>query len=112
MCAERITLNAVDEKLAFILSYFGSPKFDYRSLYSLFVMDEVYRNVLHFSKQIVETCIQQTRNYSFYNHSSLVHVLRVKPYMVNIPISSSLNSVAFSPQANYTDRATAACWRS
>jgi hypothetical protein len=22
------------------------------------------------------------------------------------------NSVAFSPQANYTDRATAACWRS
>jgi hypothetical protein len=23
-----------------------------------------------------------------------------------------LNSVAFSPQANYTDRATAACWRS
>jgi hypothetical protein len=23
-----------------------------------------------------------------------------------------LNSVAFSPQANYTDPATAACWRS
>jgi hypothetical protein len=23
-----------------------------------------------------------------------------------------LNSEAFSPQANYTDRATAACWRS
>jgi hypothetical protein len=23
-----------------------------------------------------------------------------------------LNSMAFSPQANYTDRATAACWRS
>jgi hypothetical protein len=22
------------------------------------------------------------------------------------------NSMAFSPQANYTDRATAACWRS
>jgi hypothetical protein len=25
---------------------------------------------------------------------------------------TKLNSVAFSPQANYTDRATAACWRS
>jgi hypothetical protein len=25
---------------------------------------------------------------------------------------TKLNSVAFSSQANYTDRATAACWRS
>jgi hypothetical protein len=25
---------------------------------------------------------------------------------------TKLNSVVFSPQANYTDRATAACWRS
>jgi hypothetical protein len=27
-------------------------------------------------------------------------------------LKKKLNSVAFSPQANYTDRATAACWRS
>jgi hypothetical protein len=27
-------------------------------------------------------------------------------------LADSIDSVAFSPQANYTDRATAACWRS
>jgi hypothetical protein len=35
---------------------------------------------------------------------------------VNFPVfrrsKLKLNSVAFSPQANYIDRATAACWRS
>jgi hypothetical protein len=32
--------------------------------------------------------------------------------IINIKTKTKLNSVAFSPQANYTDRVTAACRRS
>jgi hypothetical protein len=33
-------------------------------------------------------------------------------YLNQMSYTKLKNSVAFSPQANYTDRATAACWRS
>jgi hypothetical protein len=32
--------------------------------------------------------------------------------LVHKKLKKKLNSVAFSPQANYTDRENAACWRS
>jgi hypothetical protein len=50
----------------------------------------------------VESITAQTSNYSATN-SRMDYVPKLK---------KKLNSVAFSPQAKYTDRATAACWRS
>jgi hypothetical protein len=42
---------------------------------------------------------------------SMSHSLKV--FMCScLLMTKKLNSMAFSPQANYTDRATAACWRS
>jgi hypothetical protein len=40
-----------------------------------------------------------------------LHILRLL-LAVTVKTKIKLNSVAFSPQANYTYRATAACWRS
>jgi hypothetical protein len=43
---------------------------------------------------------------------ALYHRLLIIWEIVYIKLKKKLNSVAFNPQANYTDRATAACRRS
>jgi hypothetical protein len=57
------------------------------------------------------------RKFSMNSFNSLIHVLLCRKclsfnHSLSVSLPTKLNTVAFSPQANYTDRATAACRRS